>query len=86
MSNEFINLTGNKLKQLNEIEAPVINSMVSNLDSKITTKNQAINMNNTEEKMNNGIINTLSTVLFIVFAIFIFLLAYYNSISSITSR
>lgn len=85
LSNEFINLTGNKLKQLNEIEAPVINSMVSNLDSKITTKNQAINMNNTEEKMNNGIINTLSTVLFIIFVIFIFLLAYYNSSSSMTT-
>jgi preprotein translocase subunit SecG len=41
-------------------------------------------MNNTEEKMNNGIINTLSTVLFIIFVIFIFLLAYYNSSSSMT--
>ena len=86
LSNEFINLTGNKLKQLNEIEAPVINSMISNLDNKITTKNQVINMNNNEEKINNNIINTLSTVLFIVFVIFIFLLAYYNSTSSMVNN
>jgi len=60
--------------------------MVTNLDSKITTKNQAINMNNTEEKMNNSIINTLSTVLFIIFVIFVFLLAYYSSRSSMINK
>ena len=82
LSNEFINLTGNKLNQLNDVQAPMINSMVSNLEKKITTKSQAIKMNQNEENINNNIINVLSTILFIIFALTIFILAYYNSYSS----
>ena len=79
LSNEFINLTGNKLNELNNVEAPIIRNMVSNLDKKNTTKMQAIKMSQNEEQVNNNMINLLSSICLIIFFVLIFFIAYYNS-------
>jgi len=79
LSNEFINLTGNKLNELNNVEAPIIRNMVSNLDKKNTTKMQAIKMSQNEEQVNNNMINLLSSISLIIFFVLIFFIAYYNS-------
>ena len=79
LSNEFINLTGDKLNELNDIEAPIINNMVSNLDKKNTTKMQLIRMNQNEETVNNDMINLLGIISLVAFSILIFCIVYFNN-------
>lgn len=79
MTDELKNLNSKSTNDVNNINDLVINNLNKNLDKKITTKNQAIKMNNTEENINNKLINILITV-FIVFVImYIFLLLYFSA-------
>ncbi len=82
LSNEYINLTGDKITEINDINENIINNMVNNLDKKNSTKNQVISMNNSEEKINNRLINILTIVFLILITIAIFTYVYYHSISA----
>ncbi len=82
LSNEYINLTGDKITEINVINENIINNMVENLDKKNSTKNKIISMNNSEEGINNRIINILTIVFLIMLTIAIFIYIYYHSISA----
>ena len=70
----------NYIKILNDVNNKNLNNVIiKDLDDKITTYSQAISMNNYETNINNKILVALSIVLFIIFAIFIILITYYNS-------
>ena len=82
LSNQYINLTGNKINEINVINENIINNMVSNLDKKNSTKSKIITMNNSEENINNRIINILTIVFLILITIAIFVYVYYHSIAA----
>ena len=82
LSNEYINLTGNKINEINVINENIINNMVDNLDKKNSTKNKIISMNNSEEAVNNRLINILTIVLIILITLAIFIFVYYHSLAA----
>ena len=53
--------------------------LITNLNNKITTSGQVIDMNNYEIKINNQIITTLQIVLIFIVGIFIVVIAYYSN-------
>jgi LPXTG-motif cell wall-anchored protein len=54
-------------------------SVVDNLNNKITTYGQAINMNNYETGINNNILIVLGIALLAVVIIFVFVMVYFNN-------
>jgi hypothetical protein len=56
----------------------VSQNVITNLDNKITTYSQAIQMNNYETKINDNILIGVGVILGIMLAVFISILVYYN--------
>lgn len=54
-------------------------SIIGNLDKKITTSGQVIDMNNYEININNNIITVLQIILFFIICIFIIVIVYYSN-------
>jgi len=79
MTDELKNLNNKNVDDVNNINDIVINNLNTNLDRKITTKNQAIKMNNTEENVNNSLINILTSIFIIFIIIYVFILLYFNA-------
>ncbi len=57
----------------------LINSVITDLNNKITTYGQAISMNNYETNINNKILLGLGVTLFFMFIIFVSVLIYFNN-------
>ena len=60
----------------------VSQNVITNLDNKITTYSQAIQMNNYETKINDNILIGVGVTLGIMLAVFIAVLVYYNRITA----
>ena len=74
MKQQMIDVGQNNLTDYN-----VNLSVVDNLNNKITTYGQAINMNNYETDINNKILMALGIIFGLVFVVFIVLMVYYNN-------
>ena len=73
LTDDLKNLNSKNVDNVNNINDLVINNLNKNLDKKITTKNQGILMNNTEESTNNYLINILTSVFLASLFIYVFL-------------
>lgn len=80
MTDELRQLNSNNVDDVNKINDLVINNLNDNLDKKILTKNQGIKMNSTEEKINNNLINILTSIFIAFICIYVFIILYYSSI------
>ena len=76
MNEQYMVLAKNNLTDYN-----VNISVIDNLNNKITTYGQAINMNNYETNINNNILMALGIALIIVIIIFVAVMVYFNNIS-----
>ena len=79
MGDELKHLNNKNVNDVNNINELVINNLNKNLEKKITTKNQAILLNNQEESVNNYLINILVSMFILSIIIFVFILLYFNS-------
>ena len=79
MGDELKHLNNKNVNDVNNINELVINNLNKNLEKKITTKNQAILLNNQEESVNNYLINVLVSMFILSIIIFVFVLLYFNS-------
>ena len=79
MTDELRHLNNKNVDDVNNINDIVINNLETNLDRKITTKNQGIKMNNTEEKVNNYLINILTSVFIGFIIIYVFIILYFST-------
>lgn len=69
--NEFLEKNITETKNIN-------NTVIKNLDNKITTYGQAIAMNNYETNINNKILFGLSIILFLIIILFFIMFIYYQ--------
>jgi ATP-dependent Zn protease len=74
MNAQYLELVKNNMTDYN-----VNLSVVDNLNNKITTYGQAINMNNYETAINNKILVVLGFGLLIIVIIFVFVMVYFNN-------
>ena len=74
MNAQYLELVKNNMTDFN-----VNLSVVDNLNNKITTYGQAINMNNYETGINNKILVVLGFGLLIIIIIFVFVMVYFNN-------
>jgi hypothetical protein len=79
MGDELKHLNNKNVNDVNNINEIVITNLNKNLEKKITTKNQAILLNNKEESVNNYLINILVSMFILSIIIFVFILLYFNS-------
>ena len=79
LTDDLKNLNSKNVDNVNNINDLVINNLNKNLDKKITTKNQGILMNNTEESTNNYLINILTSVFLASLFIYVFIILYYSA-------
>jgi len=79
MTDELRQMNSKNVDDVNKINDIVINNLNNNLDKKITTKNQGIKMNQTEEKMNNYLINILTSIFIGALVLYIFIILYFSS-------
>ena len=79
MADELKELNSNNVDDVNNINDIVIDNLNKNLDRKITTKNQAILMNNREESTNTYLINILTSIFLGALFIYIFIILYYSA-------
>ena len=79
MTDELRQMNSKNVDDVNKINDVVINNLNNNLDKKITTKNQGIKMNQTEENMNNYLINLLTSIFIGALVFYIFIILYFSS-------
>ena len=79
LADELKELNSNNVDDVNNINDIVIDNLNKNLDRKITTKNQAILMNNREESTNTYLINILTSIFLGALFIYIFIILYYSA-------
>ena len=79
MTDELRQMNSKNVDDVNRINDVVINNLNNNLDKKITTKNQGIKMNQTEENMNNYLINLLTSIFIGALVFYIFIILYFSS-------
>ena len=79
MTDELRQMNSKNVDDVNKINDVVINNLNNNLDKKITTKNQGIKMNQTEENMNNYLINILTSIFIGALIFYIFIILYFSS-------
>jgi hypothetical protein len=80
-NNEELQERINLINSFDTSEA-LINSVIKDLNNKITTYGQAISMNNYETNINNKILTGLVVITFLMFVIFIVLMVYFNNKSA----
>ena len=65
-----------------ENDSNISKNVIKNLDNKITTYTQAIQMNNYETKINDNILIGVGIALAFIFVIFLVVIVYYNRLTA----